>query len=87
MNLSLCGIAHIDLASTELNDMLAARISKDNEFTDWKFLTWGNLIDELNPEIPDSYEYHASSKYRILMALIYKYGTWKITSEIKNWET
>jgi len=86
MNVSLCGVVHLEIDSIELDQMLKVRVPPDYEFDKWAFLTWDELKKELNPDILDTYEYHPSSKYRMLMALIYTFGTWQITDDIKNWE-
>lgn len=79
MNCSLCGLIKLEISSEELQKILQVKPKKDQEFTEWCFLSYNQLKKEfLHP----SKEYHPSSKYRIFLALLHKYGPINIINEI-----
>lgn len=78
LNISICAHAVLDISSTELDQILKCLPRTDYEFTEWKFLTHKELLEELfHPTMP----YHPTSGYRMLMALIKRYGEPKVATE------
>lgn len=71
MNVSLCTHISLNLDSKELDLRLRLLPRKDNEFSEWQFMTHRELIDELRS--PTS-THHASTGYRIVFALIKRFG-------------
>lgn len=69
--ISVCAHAVLDIGSTELNQIIECLPRTDYEFTEWKFLTHKELLDEL---FHPTRSYHPTSGYRILLALIRRYG-------------
>ena len=71
LNISLCGHAVLEIDGAELDRMLRVLPRQDYEFTEWSFVTHEQLRSELfNP----TRAYHHSSGYRMLMALLHRYG-------------
>lgn len=78
LNISVCAHAILDMDSVELGQVLKCLPRTDYEFTDWAFLKHEDLFNELfNP----SRAYHPTSGYRMLMALIRRYGEPKIAEK------
>ena len=78
LSISLCAHAVLDINSTELDQILRSLPRTDYEFTEWAFLTHKELLKELfHPTKP----YHPTSGYRMLMALIKRYGEPRVASE------
>lgn len=71
MNISLCAHISLNLDSEELNHRLRLLPRKDNEFSEWQFMTHRELIDELRSP---TNTHHASTGYRIVFALIKRFG-------------
>jgi isopentenyldiphosphate isomerase len=72
---SICAHAVVDLSSKELSQILEGLPRTDYEFSEWDFLSHEELLDELfHPSRP----YHPTSGYRMLMALIKRFGEPKL---------
>lgn len=71
LNVSLCAHAVIDLISKELEVILESLPRTDYEFSEWKFLSYKDLLEEL---FRPTRLYHPTSRYRMLMALIKRFG-------------
>jgi isopentenyldiphosphate isomerase len=81
LSISICGHVVLNLSSTELDQILKSLPRTDYEFTEWAFLTHKQLIQEL---FQPSRLYHPTSGYRMLMALIKRYGEPKVAVEFFN---
>ena len=72
---SICAHAVVNLSSKELSHILEGLPRTDYEFLEWDFLSHEELLDELfHPSRP----YHPTSGYRMLMALIKRFGEPKL---------
>ena len=71
LNCSLATQFRLELTSSEVSSILEAKPRTDYEFTDWAFLSFSELISEL--KYPKRV-LHPTSGYRILLALVHKYG-------------
>lgn len=78
LNISVCAHAVLDISSAELNQIIEGLPRIDYEFTEWKFLTHKELLGEL---FHPTRSYHPTSGYRMLMALIKRYGEPKVAAE------
>ena len=78
LNISLCAHIKLDIDSTELDKILKYEPRADYEFTEWALIEYKELQDEL---FHPTREYHPSSGYRMLMALIKRYGEPKIAEK------
>jgi isopentenyldiphosphate isomerase len=79
LSISVCAHAVLDIESAELNQILKCLPRTDYEFTEWEFLTHEELLNELfNATRP----YHPTSRYRILLALIRRYGEPKVAERL-----
>ena len=75
LNVSLCGYAALNISSAQLSDTIKRKPRKDNEFTDWSYVP--NTDEALMAEILTNRldrEYHPTSRYRMLMALLKRNG-------------
>ena len=72
---SICAHAVVDLSSKELSQILEGLPRTDYEFSEWDFLSHEELLDEL---FHSSRPYHPTSGYRMLMALIKRFGEPKL---------
>lgn len=71
LGVSLCAHAVLKIDSSELGKVLLGLPRTDYEFTEWAFLSHEELLNELfRPSRP----YHPTSGYRMLMALIRRFG-------------
>ncbi len=68
---SLCAHVVVDLSSKELDRVLDSLPRTDYEFSEWDFLSHEELLDEL---IHPKRQYHPTSRYRMFMALIRRFG-------------
>jgi isopentenyldiphosphate isomerase len=68
---SICAHAVVDLSSEELSQILEGLPRTDYEFSEWHFLSHEELLDEL---FRPNRTYHPTSGYRMLMALIKRFG-------------
>ena len=75
MNCSVAAALRINLSSTELNEILEAMPRTDYEFTEWRFLSYPELAEELRTP---ALLHHPSSGYRILLALANRYGAARV---------
>ncbi len=75
MNCSVAAILPTSLSVTELNAILEAMPRTDYEFTEWRFLSYGELAEELKTI---TLLHHPSSGYRILLALANRYGAARV---------
>lgn len=71
LNCSVCAILPINLNAAELETVLKAKPRTDYEFSEWKFLTYGELADELRES---KLLQHPSTGYRIFLALANRFG-------------
>ncbi|HNT77321.1 MAG TPA: hypothetical protein PKH77_20090 [Anaerolineae bacterium] len=71
LNISLCVHITLNIQYKELNQRLFLLPRTDYEFAEWAFVTHEDLASEL---LKPSRIYHPSSGYRMLMALIKRYG-------------
>lgn len=73
-------ISHVELEITasELHHMLQRLPRMDYELSDWKFLPYEELMDEL---LRPTRVYHPTSGYRMLMALIHRHGEPRIIEQ------
>ena len=71
LNCSLAALARLDLTSEQLSNILKGNPRTDYEFTDWLFLSFSELGDEL---LKPSRQQHPSSGYRSLLALVKQWG-------------
>jgi isopentenyldiphosphate isomerase len=78
LNISICGHAILDINSAELNRIIEGLPRTDYEFSEWRFITHRELLNEL---FHPTRLYHPTSGYRMLMALIRRYGEPKVASE------
>ena len=79
LNCSVCAILPIDLNHTELDTVLRAKPRTDYEFSDWKFMTYPELAEELrNPTLRQ----HPSTGYRILLALANRFGAARLADVV-----
>lgn len=75
LNVSLCGMVDLNMSSEQLSRVIRGLPRMDYEFHAWDYLNYedNELIGEiLNPS--PRMEYHPTSRYRMLMALIRKNG-------------
>lgn len=79
LSISVCSHVVLDISSNELNLILKSLPRKDYEFNEWSFLTHKELLDEL---FHPTRSYHPTSGYRMLMALIKRYGEPRIAAEL-----
>jgi hypothetical protein len=75
LSVSICAHVIVDLTSKELSRILESLPRTDYEFSEWDFLSHEQLLDEL---FHPSRLYHPTSGYRMLMALIKRFGEPKI---------
>lgn len=68
---SLCAHVVLDLSSKELNVILESLPRTDYEFSEWDFLSYEELLNEL---FHPNRVYHPTSRYRMLLALIRRFG-------------
>ncbi|MGB9774883.1 MAG: hypothetical protein ACPL4I_12870 [Bacteroidota bacterium] len=81
--ISLCGHAVIDLSARELDQVLKNLPRTDYEFSEWDFLSHRELLNELfHPTRP----YHPSSRYRMFLALIRRFGEPRLAEALFSWE-
>jgi hypothetical protein len=71
LNISLCAHVILDITASELNQRLLILPRPDYEFSEWSFLTHDEVLSEL---FRPKKTYHPSSGYRMLMALIRRFG-------------
>ena len=73
LNISLCAYVELKLSSDELDIILRGKPRTDYEFTEWDFEDFEEkkLLRELNQP---KRSYHPTSGYRMLMALLKRYG-------------
>lgn len=81
LNVSLCGHLVVNISSFELDRLLLVTPRTDYEFNEWGFLTYDELLSEL---FRPTRAYHATSGYRMLMALIRRYGEPAIADRISK---
>lgn len=81
LNISLCAHVVLDIPASELNQRLLILPRPDYEFSEWAFLTHDEVLNEL---FRPTKAYHPSSGYRMLMALIRKYGEPTVVEKILN---
>jgi len=71
LNISLCAHVVLNVHSNELGQILRGLPRTDYEFTDWVLLSHEELLTELfDPTRP----HHPTTAYRMLLALIRRYG-------------
>ncbi len=75
MNCSVVAALRINRSSTELNEILEAMPRPDYEFTEWRFLSYRELGEELKTP---TLVHHPSSDYRILLAFANRYGAARV---------
>lgn len=84
LNCSVCAIMPIDMTSKELETQLKVKPRTDYEFSDWKFMDYAELADELSTT---KLLQHPSTGYRIFMALAHRFGAARLAdvvfSEVK----
>lgn len=71
LNVGLCTHVRLSIDSSELDRILSALPRTDYEFTEWLFLEHDKLLEEL---FHPTRSYHPTSGYRMLMALMRRYG-------------
>jgi len=71
MNISIVGLVTLDLNHEELSKIIASLPRSDYEFTDYEFMTIQRTATEL---VRPTRNYHPTSRYRILMTLLHRYG-------------
>lgn len=74
LGISLCVYAELNINSATLDSIIKGHPRTDDEFTEWTFLDFkpAVLLKEL---IRPTREYHPSTDYRMLMALLKQFGT------------
>ncbi len=72
MNVSLCAYVHLDITAAALDPIIKAHPRPDYEFTEWAFLGLRELAEEVLR--PTRHQYHPTSRYRMLMCLLHRYG-------------
>lgn len=87
LSVSLCGYAKLDIDSETLNSLFGAYPRSDEEFSEHAFLEYEELLKELinsgrSERRQQGREYHPTSKYRMLMALIKRYGVPELAKKI-----
>lgn len=83
MNISLCGLLKLDLNKTDLNNELEKSPREDIEFNFWDYLSLEQLKTEfVNPSKKE--DYHPTSRYRMLMALLYELGPKELKKTLKE---
>lgn len=75
MNCSVAAALRINLRSTELNAILEAVPRTDYEFTEWRFLSYQEVAEELRTP---TLVHHPTSGYRILLALANRHGAARV---------
>ncbi|MEM4218190.1 MAG: hypothetical protein QXZ09_09220 [Candidatus Methanomethylicaceae archaeon] len=83
LSVSLCGHVVIDLNSKELGKVLENLPRVDYEFSEWDFLSHEELLAEL---FHPNRQYHPTSRYRMFMALIKKFGEPRIAEMLFSQE-
>lgn len=73
LNICLCTLVTLDIDCHMLSAILKALPRRDYEFTEWDFLDYHTMVKELSRGQP-SRNYHPTSRYRMLLTLIHKYG-------------
>jgi len=71
MNCAVVAALRLNLTSQELDAIIKSFPRADYEFTEWRFLTYQELAEELKTL---TLLHHPSSGYRILLALINRFG-------------
>lgn len=71
MNCSLMCVIHLAVSSDELNQVVQNQPRPDYEFTDWAFLAFEEVREELTVH---QRILHPTSEYRMLLALVNRYG-------------
>lgn len=73
LNISLCGIVTLSITAEDMERLLRGMPYIDKEFTAWSFLeyTEDELINEI---INGSMQFHPTSRFRLLMALMHRKG-------------
>jgi len=71
LSVAVCAYASLEITSQELDQILRYLPRADYEFTEWNFLSHEELVHELFR--PQRF-YHPTSGYRMLMALIKRFG-------------
>jgi|GEM_PF-2616653 len=73
LNICLCVHVPLDIDRQELSKILRVLPRRDYEFTEFDFLDYDELVKELT-HATGTRLYHPTSRYRMLLALIRKYG-------------
>jgi len=73
LNICLCVHVPLDIDHQELSRILKVLPRRDYEFTEFDFLDHDELVKELT-HATGTRPYHPTSRYRMLLALIRKYG-------------
>lgn len=88
MGVSLCVFTELGIESNKLDTLLRGLHRTDYEFTEWSFLEFSPSVlfkEMLHPQ--PGRVYHSSSGYRMLMALLHRFGVRELTktlSELRN---
>ncbi|MGD0922387.1 MAG: hypothetical protein ABSA70_11560 [Terriglobia bacterium] len=78
LNISVCGIARINLSSDELSEALTGRLRADYELTSWDYL---DVIVDVKEELKKpTRDYHPTSAYRMYLTLAWYFGQAEILS-------
>lgn len=78
LNIAVCTIIRLDIEWSELDKILWGKPRVDYEFIEWKAVGFSQLIQEI---FQPKYDYHPTSAYRMLMALIQQYGEPKVAED------
>ena len=70
-NISLCTLVTLDIDHHTLSDIIKFLPRRDFEFTDFEFLNYHEMAKEF---VQPSRNYHPTSRYRMFLSLIHKYG-------------
>ena len=71
LNISICALVRLDIDHRELSQIIRVLPRKDYEFTEWDYLDYEEMAREL---VHPGRRYHPTSRYRMLLALIHRYG-------------
>lgn len=71
LNIGICAIVRLDIDHCELSQIIQALPRKDYEFTEWDYLDYDEMAVEL---VHPRRRYHPTSRYRMLLGLIHRYG-------------
>lgn len=79
MNITLCMILKLNISSIKLDNILKSQEKLDDEFIDWKFLTYEDAAALL---LEPKENFHPTTQYRIFMSLLHLWGFDKLKTNI-----